>query len=605
MTALLLPCCLFAQIASSTSAKEKQASDDEPLRVATRNVLLDVTVMDKKGNPILNLGKEHFKVLEDGKPQPVVSFDEMGTKPPAPLLDLKLPPHMYSNIPSIGASESLYVLVLDSLNTSTKDQMYAHSQTVEFLNKLPRGSRIAIFGLSSRLYMLQGFTADPEVLQRVLNSRKSWAKASDLMDSPELQNANDEMQDEMADMPSDAAASANMQGFLEQQQNFQNELRVQRTLDAFNSLALYLSAVDGRKNVIWFAGNFPLNLTPDISQQNPFSSTTSYAEDLRKTAALLATKRIAIYPVDAQGVTVMPMLNASQGGGKYVRSGTAMGADMNKYFQETSNTHSAMQQLADMTGGKAFYNTNDLSRVLDNVMQLGKNYYLLSYSPPDKNYDEKFHRITVKVDIPGCKLLYRDGYYSEDPSQLTGRKTILNPDPVQASLIRGTPDTTQIPFKIRVLPADPQPDPTKPADRKGDMAPQLKGPLVRMVASWAINERAIHFTTDKEGRYLADFRVVLVANDADGNQLNVDDRELNVQLDKKHYLQYAKFGFQYTQELDLPKGEIFLRAAVVDMATNNSGSTEIPLLVKPDAKKKPVVTAATPDITPPVTEPKK
>ena len=44
-------------------------------RAETELVLVNVTVRDKNGNFVRNLKPEDFNVLEDGKPQKVVSFD--------------------------------------------------------------------------------------------------------------------------------------------------------------------------------------------------------------------------------------------------------------------------------------------------------------------------------------------------------------------------------------------------------------------------------------------------------------------------------------------------------------------------------------------------
>jgi hypothetical protein len=198
------------------------------------------------------------------------------------------------------------------------------------------------------------------------------------------------------------------------------------------------------------------------------------------------------------------------------------------------------------------------------------------------------------VDIPGYQLLYRNGYFTSDPAKLVGRQTTLNPDPMKASLMRGTPDTTQIPFKIRVLAADPQPDMSKPEERRGGLSSGFKKIPARFVADWAIDVLSIHFTRSSNGIYSASLRLVLEANDADGGLLNVMDNSLKINTSKKNYDYYVAHGFQYTQEIDLPKGEVFLRTAVVDLANNHSGATEIPLIVNPTPKKKEAATTPAP-----------
>jgi hypothetical protein len=46
------------------------------IRVASDLVYLDVTVVDRKGNPVVTgLSKNDFTITEDGKPQRIFSFD--------------------------------------------------------------------------------------------------------------------------------------------------------------------------------------------------------------------------------------------------------------------------------------------------------------------------------------------------------------------------------------------------------------------------------------------------------------------------------------------------------------------------------------------------
>ncbi|HKZ42119.1 MAG TPA: hypothetical protein VJ044_14235, partial [Candidatus Hodarchaeales archaeon] len=56
-------------------ASPLQEGSGGTLRVDVDLVTVEVIVQDKKGNPILGLKKEDFKLYEDGKQQQVVTFD--------------------------------------------------------------------------------------------------------------------------------------------------------------------------------------------------------------------------------------------------------------------------------------------------------------------------------------------------------------------------------------------------------------------------------------------------------------------------------------------------------------------------------------------------
>ena len=52
-----------------------QDSSEYTFKTKTELVLVNVTVRDKNGNPVRDLKREDFTILEDNKPQQVLSFD--------------------------------------------------------------------------------------------------------------------------------------------------------------------------------------------------------------------------------------------------------------------------------------------------------------------------------------------------------------------------------------------------------------------------------------------------------------------------------------------------------------------------------------------------
>ena len=58
-----------------TGVVSQESSQEYTFRSRTELVLVNVTVRDKNGNPVRDLKREDFTVLEDNKPQQVISFD--------------------------------------------------------------------------------------------------------------------------------------------------------------------------------------------------------------------------------------------------------------------------------------------------------------------------------------------------------------------------------------------------------------------------------------------------------------------------------------------------------------------------------------------------
>jgi hypothetical protein len=81
-------------------------------------------------------------------------------------------------------------------------------------------------------------------------------------------------------------------------------------------------------------------------------------------------------------------------------------------FDSNATTQETLVTLAGDTGGKAFLDSNDFSRVFTGVQQDSSVYYLLGYHSNNSARDGRFRRITVKINRPGLKLDFRRGYYA-------------------------------------------------------------------------------------------------------------------------------------------------------------------------------------------------
>ena len=285
-----LPIALVAALsaAAPNPASQSAAAAPQPsnpatsvLRTNASLVLVDVVVTDR-GNPVYGLPRSSFHVFEDGREQKIVSFDERrpASSPAAsPIASrpAELPPDTYTNAPLYPPSTAMNVLLLDGLNTPLANQMDARRQMLKYLASIQPGTPLAIFTLASRLRMVTGFTTDPAALVKALDSPRAAAKPSVVLD-PEADQDLDSGIGDMANLSAGVpafsvdgiSALAAMQQFETDIAAFETDQRVQITLGAMQQLACYLSAVPGRKNLIWFSGSFPISLDPDDSLPFPF-----------------------------------------------------------------------------------------------------------------------------------------------------------------------------------------------------------------------------------------------------------------------------------------------------------------------------------------------
>ena len=595
------------QSPSSTQTLAQTSAASTLLHTGANLVLVDVVVTDR-GNPVHGLDRTRFHVLEDGHEQPIASFDEhkavsalAGASSAA--TEAALPPHTYTNLSSYPPAPSVNVLLLDGLNTPTANQMDVRRRMIQYLGKIPRGTSLAIFTLSSRLRLIEGFTTDAAQLTKVLQSSKGTPQQSVILD-PTTDQAVDSMVGDMATLTGGGSTTAggvsaisNLAQFEADMTAFQTDLRVKMTLEAMQQLARYLSGIPGRKNVIWFSGSFPIALDPNDAMQDPFEAMRSYSDDIRETAELLSAARVAVYPVDARGLMTPPSLDASYSPSTNLTSATSSGNRSGSRRRITSNNPStanddlkstkqlmeeqaSMQQIAEQTGGKEFLNTNGFEEALAGAIENGSSYYTIGYVPGAGQLEGQFRKIQINVDNPGLNLAYRHGYYADPPdkpSAHTPGQTSL----IVAATLHGAPPSTQILFQARVLPAgDPLLQGTKiPAGPGGELNASLKGPLQRLVVDLTVDPHTLHYDSTPDGALHSQVEFMLVAYDGDSHRINYLDKGFQLNLMAAQIQQTMQTGIRIRLPLDLPAGQFSLRIAVHDLAAERAGSLEVPVTV--------------------------
>lgn len=564
------------------------ATAQEPTFRAQANlVLVDVVATDAHNRPVDHLTAKDFTVLEDGKPQTLKLFEEHlpQTAPavPAP----KLAPGVFTNRSAVADGGPLNVIVLDKLNTPTKNQPYLNEQLVKYLQDAPPGQRVAIFGFGTRLYLLQGFTSDPKQLLSFLKSKRALSPDSPLLDGVEEGGDNmavDTLEDAAYDGELGAADMLqHLRQFMADQQAFQQQLRVRYTLDDFNALARYLANLPGRKNLLWFSGSFPLSILPDEKLMYPFANVLDAEDEFRETVNLLTRCQVAVYPVDARGLQVAPMMSAANSGRSYVRDPTAYSRDLSKFSTRNAFEQSTMRQMAEETGGEAFVNTNGLKEATEKALAMGTHYYTLAYAPSNSNWHGEFRHIKVALDQPGLTLAYRRGYYADDPAadaekhHADSAKDAPPPyDPVRTAMMHGAPNPTQILFDAEVHPVSNDVEPQLAAGNHAD--PKTKGPFRRYLVTIHAETSGLHCINLPQNQHQCRVEFVTNAYDADGALVNQQLNGVQVTLPEARYQALLHTRLGYHQQISVPaKGTYFLRVAVHDPQSGHIGALELPV----------------------------
>ncbi|HEX3585870.1 MAG TPA: VWA domain-containing protein [Candidatus Angelobacter sp.] len=577
-----------AEQAPASTAAPQVSAQQQPesqgtatvLKVKTRLVIVDVIALDHKGVPVTDLEAKDFTLTEEGKQQTIrsFSFQQPSQAPgqPAALVPITLSANRITNMPRFKTSSALNVLLIDGINVSNTNQKYAREEMVKFLTKLPAGQPLAVYALGSKLRMLQDFTIDPALLKAAIKKAKDNA----LGVRSETSNAADLPPGLIEQMP-DGMVQQVLRFGQEQAINQMDE-RVRLTLEELGALARNLSGYPGRKNLIWLSEVFPDYIVPEHTDigKTPTIATEqqgvihNYQGQIDHTADLLSNAQVAVYPVDAGTLVnrdVYSSLSNTDSNGNYLgrsavggtrqKRGSAQANEISRGTEDSISSHSTMNSVADQTGGKAFYNTNNIDKAIRESMDDGSTYYTLGYYPENKNWDGRFRKITVKINRPGIKLHYRQGFFAVEPSDSVKQDPKILAIDIGSALDINNPISTALPFQAVVIPSSPQ-----------------NGNKVQI--NFGIDPHAIGFELKADGLQHASVDCGVRAYSKSGNALNTQGNTFNAALAPEQYQKVMKMIFPCNQTLELPPGEYLLRLAVRDknngLIGTANGSTTVP-----------------------------
>ena len=583
----LLVASLLLAAAGSRARTQQPDAPVATIRTNSRIVIIDVVVTDKDQNPVRNLQATDFTLREKGEPQTLSHFEEHTALSAADAAKLtpprKLPAGIFTNFSPAPASGALNILLIDALNTPQIDQMVVRQQVMKYLKSAHAGTSIAIFGLGTKLYLLQGFTSDPEVLRSLLDDKKPASA-----DTPPN--------------PNQTAMAAHWKQFQEDQRRYHGVERISYTIGGLNQLGRYLSTLPGRKNLIWFSDSIPVDILPDADASRHFMVDSSLAAEFQDTVNLMARAQVSVYPVSARGLAVQPLVAANDSGAKLAsQRPQAMVQQQIGVFSATASQHTIAQDMAHDTGGKAFMDTNDLKGAVTDAIDSGANYYSLVYSPTNKDWNGDYRKIEVQLAQKGYNLSYRRGYYADDPTSKTAgarRVSAAQPahlDPIRTAMEAGGPDATQIVFQAQILPESDQPEDTLAPGN--EVSPQTQGPYRRYSVLLSADPNAINTPLAADGTHHIDVRFLALLYDADGHLINSVGQHVVADMPPDRYAAMYKTGSRYRLEMSVPvHGEYFLRAGVADVSTQHMGALEIP--IEAVSKLKPLPAQPAPPAKP-------
>jgi VWFA-related protein len=357
-------------------------------RVDSREVVVDVTVTDGKGVPVQGLTKDDFSITDEGKQRTITAFSVVSTFAPitgrSGLLHPAAETGTGGEAPAVGHSTAI---ILDEVNSYFEDAAQARKSVLDLMAKAPVDERIALYAIVRHqgLLLLQDYTTDRDALRHsVANHRPTGMRSGDDA-TPRGPMGRHGMDFDCADafglspaetvggdqeFPPYDAPLAGCNEFFDAWHRNAEDARL-----SLQKLAEQLTLLPGRKSIFWITEAFPRWLIRGADQ---------FAWD--KTFHALNEANAAVNAIDTRG--------------------------MISYGEPATGAISTMVQIAERTGGKAYFYRNDIDGAIEEGIKVSRMIYTLRFALPDSERDKKFHALKVKVNRPHVEVYARHGYFA-------------------------------------------------------------------------------------------------------------------------------------------------------------------------------------------------
>jgi VWFA-related protein len=523
------------------SSQVQPAADAPVFKTRSELVTVPVVVTDKNGAHLHDLKKEDFKLLEDGKPQNIASFEEI-QRPPAPTVPSPGNGRFSNTLTASTRPVNLTIVVLDLLNTPLEDQAIARNALLKYLANPAAGAQPTIILALTRngLRVIHDFATDTKSLSAALGKAPGEHQL--------VEQANQEAIP--AGTSPEVAKALEMLRETEQRLESQERLSATRiTLDAMLQIARSCAGLPGRKALLWAGDGFPLMVTPAgtlIDQP----SYRDVADPYQKTWNALNDAQVAVYPVDMRGMTNPDLADVSM---RHPRQG---------YYSEAewldSETLATFQTFAQETGGRAFYRTNDFTGAFLKANEDNSDYYLLSYYL--ENTDKKkpgWHRLSVHVQRAGAQVRARSGFFLT-----TGNLDDSNDREVNLAL--------RSPLNYTGVSITGQWEKVEAATQPGKKKAVF---LLTMPANFA--------EVDEKDHNHIKLEFAAVAIGPTGETVAETRKTIDGHPEVESLTQIRSHGVDYRGDLILPPGDYTVRFAVRDRLSGRMGSVSTTLTVTP------------------------
>jgi VWFA-related protein len=360
----LLFCFAYVGIAQQTALPEPQAPNQEGPALSHRppptvaapqgTTKLDVMVTDGAGQPVAGLQQQDFTLLDNRKPQPILSFRAVdgntgdGTAPDPPVQ---------------------VILLIDMANNLLHNVAYERYQIDKFLKQ--NGGKLV----------------QPVTLM-VLSDQGVQAQPQPSLDGNGVAGGLDRIESSIHTIPVAGGYDA-----IE---------RMELSLKALRQIVEVEGQRPGRKLLIWIGPGWPMLENPgyvesEKDRRGQFNVIVELTQQLREA-------RVTLYSINAIDPS-SPAQMRSDYYKNFLKGVTSA--------KQVDSGALSVPVFAVHSGGRVFQSSGDLITLLNGCVAEAKAYYTLGFDPPAADHVDEYHELAVKVDKAGITAHTNTGYYAQ------------------------------------------------------------------------------------------------------------------------------------------------------------------------------------------------
>ena len=472
---LLLACSLAGggKAAAQTPAAAP-AAEEFAERVDVEVVNVDVVVTDAKKRRVVDLRRDDFELLVDGRPVEIEYFARPRAAAPAPetgAAAVATPDAPAPMPPTPATPATNLIFYVDQTALESQDRKTALAEVREFLAARPAGAdRVTVAVFEQSLRLLQTPTTDRALIAQALDQVESRPSLAVLGIRERIQ-----LEHEVRDFGTYGgdphALEQAIVSWGEQQIDLQR-----RSIAALGQMIDSLAAVEGRKVILLATvgvestpAQFLLaaldqqrgRLTASGSDRGPALELAGQTllEEFEAMIRSAQNARVTLYGISP---AVRPPV---QGGAEFRSTGPGAARPLPHDFGP-AEAASSIARLTGATGGASFTIWRDLDRRLEGVTEDLDAAYSLGFSaslPGGVAAGEGDHRIEVRIRRQDLTVRHRESYRrSSAPGNAAGALTAAatlgqseNPLEITLSLGEGRPDGKKksgeiVPFAVGI-----------------------------------------------------------------------------------------------------------------------------------------------------------